>query len=402
MRQHGNEQQSLTQGDRVMKSFLATTAIVLVMGGSAFAQSSDQSTTAPAATATESTTAPAAGNSMQFSAYQAGPTDIRASEFIGQRVYATEQAMNADQVVKQGAERDWDDIGEINEVVLDRQGDVKAVVLGVGGFLGIGEKNVAVPMEQVKFVKNGDGADDYFLVVNANKQALNDAPAWKAPEETADAANDATQNQAANTTAADTNMAAAPAATDAGTSGTAGSTDMAAGNTNANGAATGMNSGVDTQASNTTTATPPAAGQAQNDTATQDMQTTASTNAENTTDTAMDDGRSRLTPPTVTREGYETAQPTELTAEKLQGATVYGPKDEDVATINRLVMNDQGQIKDVVLDVGGFLGIGAREIAVSPQELNIMRNTKGDDVRVYIDANKDTLKAQPEYKASAE
>ncbi len=84
-------------------------------------------------------------------------------------------------------------------MLLDRQGDVKAVVLGVGGFLGIGEKNVAVPMEQVKFVKNGDGADDYFLVVNANKQALNDAPAWKAPEETADAANDATQNQAANT-----------------------------------------------------------------------------------------------------------------------------------------------------------------------------------------------------------
>ncbi|WP_137157587.1 PRC-barrel domain-containing protein [Rhizobium sp. FKL33] len=373
-----------------MKSFLATTAIVLVMGGSAFAQSSDQSTTTPAATA---------GAASQFSAYQAGPSDIRASEFIGQRVYATEQAMATDQAVQPGAERDWDDIGEINEVLLDRQGDVKAVVLGVGGFLGIGEKNVAVAMDQVKFVKNGDGADDYFLVINANKQALNDAPAWKAPEETADAANDATQNQAGATTATDTNMAAAPAATDAGASGAAGSTDMAAGNTKPNGAATGMNSGVDTQASNTTTATPPATGQATNDAAAQqDMQTTASTN----TGAAMDDNRTRLTAPSVTREGYETAQPTELTAEKLQGATVYGPNDEDVATINRLVMNEQGQIKDVVLDVGGFLGIGAREIAVTPEELNIMRNTKGDDVRVYIDANKDTLKAQPEYKASAE
>jgi PRC-barrel domain len=346
-----------------MKSFLATTAIVLVMGGGAFAQSSDQSTTAPAATT---------GNSMQFSAYQAGPTDVRASEFIGQRIYATEQAMAADQAVQPGAERDWDDVGEINEVLMDRQGDVKAVVLGVGGFLGIGEKNVAVPMDQVKFVKNGDGADDYFLVINANKQALTDAPAYQAPEDTA-----------SNAPAADaTDTAMAPAAT---------------------GAATGMNSGVDTQASNTatpsTTATPPAAGQATNDAAAQqDMQTTASTN----TGAAMDDNRTRLTPPAVTREGYQTAQPSELTAEKLQGATVYGPKDEDVATINRLVMNEQGQIKDVVLDVGGFLGIGAREIAVSPEELNIMRNTQGDDVRVYIDANKDTLKAQPEYKASAE
>ncbi|MCV3764968.1 PRC-barrel domain-containing protein [Rhizobium sp. TRM95796] len=364
-----------------MKSFLATTAIVLVMGGSAFAQSSDQSTTAPAATT---------GESMQFSSYQAGPNDVRASEFIGQRIYATEQAMAADQAVQPGAERDWDDVGEINEVLMDRQGDVKAVVLGVGGFLGIGEKNVAVPMDQVKFVKNGDGADDYFLVINANKQALNDAPAWTAPEETASnaPAADATGNT----------MATAPAATAPAATGAA-STDMTA----ANGNNTGMNSGVDTQAANTpATATPPAADQAQTDAAAQqDMQTTASTNTENATDTAMTDNRTRLTPPTVTRDGYETAQPTELTAEKLQGATVYGPKDEDVATINRLVMNEQGQIQDVVLDVGGFLGIGAREIAVSPEELNIMRNTKGDDVRVYIDANKDTLKAQPEYKAAA-
>jgi sporulation protein YlmC with PRC-barrel domain len=358
-----------------MKSFLATTAIVLVMGGSAFAQSSDQSTTAPAATT---------GQSMQFSSYQAGPNDVRASEFIGQRIYATEQAMAADQAVQPGAERDWDDVGEINEVLMDRQGDVKAVVLGVGGFLGIGEKNVAVPMDQVKFVKNGDGADDYFLVINANKQALNDAPAWTAPEETA--------SNAPATDATGNTMATAPAATGAASS------DMTAANNNT-GAATGMNSGVDTQAANTpATATPPAADQAATQ---QDMQTTASTNTENATDTAMNDNRTRLTPPTVTRDGYQTAQPTELTAEKLQGATVYGPKDEDVATINRLVMNEQGQIQDVVLDVGGFLGIGAREIAVSPEELNIMRNTDGDDVRVYIDANKDTLKAQPEYKAAA-
>lgn len=42
-------------------------------------------------------------------------------------------------------------IGDINEVLIDNTGDVKSVVIGVGGFLDMGERNVAVPMEQLKF-----------------------------------------------------------------------------------------------------------------------------------------------------------------------------------------------------------------------------------------------------------
>ena len=38
-------------------------------------------------------------------------------------------------------------IGDINEVLIDTTGDVKSVVIGVGGFLDMGERNVAVPME---------------------------------------------------------------------------------------------------------------------------------------------------------------------------------------------------------------------------------------------------------------
>src|SRR5215213_11042961 len=43
-------------------------------------------------------------------------------------------------------------IGDINEVLVDRNGKVDAVVIGVGGFLGIGEKDVALPFNQIKFV----------------------------------------------------------------------------------------------------------------------------------------------------------------------------------------------------------------------------------------------------------
>jgi len=42
-------------------------------------------------------------------------------------------------------------VGSINELVMDKSGSIKAVVIGVGGFLGVGEHLVAVPFEKMKF-----------------------------------------------------------------------------------------------------------------------------------------------------------------------------------------------------------------------------------------------------------
>jgi len=43
-------------------------------------------------------------------------------------------------------------LGSINDLLIDKNGDIKAVVLGVGGFLGLGEHLVAVPFDKIKFV----------------------------------------------------------------------------------------------------------------------------------------------------------------------------------------------------------------------------------------------------------
>jgi sporulation protein YlmC with PRC-barrel domain len=43
-------------------------------------------------------------------------------------------------------------VGSINDLLMDKNGDIKAVVIGVGGFLGVGEHLVAVPFDKVKFV----------------------------------------------------------------------------------------------------------------------------------------------------------------------------------------------------------------------------------------------------------
>lgn len=274
------------KGDPSMKQLLATTALSFLLLANAGH----------------------AANVSPITTYQQQPTDIQASKFIGMRVYATEKDIAADAAVKPGNEKEWDDIGEINEVILSRQGEVKAVVVGVGGFLGIGEKNLAVPMKQIKFVKNGDDADDYFLVINASKQMLTDAPAYAAAENT-------------------------------------------------------------TEATKTTGTTTP----------------------------ATSEKRAALTRPDVKREGYRASETKDLTSETLTGARVYGAKDEDVGEVDKLVLNADGSVKQLVLDIGGFLGMGEHRIAVGLDEVNIIRNEKGDDVRVYVNSDKETLKALPTY-----
>ena len=138
---------------------------------------------AAAATTTQSTSQPAAqitavktGPASYLDA--AGPTDVLASSLIGMRVYAVQADVDATQAYPADARKEWADVGEVNDVVLDWNGAVKAVVLGVGGFLGVGEKNVAIEMSSLRKVRESNDSNDWFLVVNSSKEMLTNAPAY--------------------------------------------------------------------------------------------------------------------------------------------------------------------------------------------------------------------------------
>lgn len=150
-----------------MKYTMAAAALMLAMAGPVLADATK--------TATD-TTAVGVDGTYYTSTEQ---DDFFASKLIGARVYSTEAAIDTSKPVdKVGA--DWKDIGEINNIVVGKDGTVKAVVLGVGGFLGIGEKDVAVAMKSLRFLKkSGDNAADWFVVVNADKASLEKAPAYK-------------------------------------------------------------------------------------------------------------------------------------------------------------------------------------------------------------------------------
>src|SRR5438552_12858937 len=62
--------------------------------------------------------------------------DWRASKMVGLSVYNDKN----------------ESVGSINDLLTDKTGNIKAVVIGVGGFLGVGEHLVAIPLDKVKFV----------------------------------------------------------------------------------------------------------------------------------------------------------------------------------------------------------------------------------------------------------
>ncbi|MFO0994918.1 MAG: PRC-barrel domain-containing protein [Hyphomicrobiales bacterium] len=106
--------------------------------------------------------ATSAGSSVIVSeAALSGIQPWTANEFIGKTVYTTSN----------------ENVGEINDLVFGNDGKIVGVVIGVGGFLGIGEKDVLVSLESVRMTKV-DGSDTVQLVVDASKEALENAPSF--------------------------------------------------------------------------------------------------------------------------------------------------------------------------------------------------------------------------------
>ena len=56
-----------------------------------------------------------------------------------------------------------------------------------------------------------------------------------------------------------------------------------------------------------------------------------------------------------------------------------------------------GEVEYFVLDIGGFLGIGAHTVALGMDEVSVLHDG-GDDLRVYVDATREQLEQMPEYQ----
>jgi sporulation protein YlmC with PRC-barrel domain len=86
-------------------------------------------------------------------------------------------------------------------------------------------------------------------------------------------------------------------------------------------------------------------------------------------------------------------QPGQMRATQLDGATVYDTRNQKVGDVKDIILDRDGKVAAVVIDVGAFLGIGGKNVAVSMNDLKITQDSNSNRPRVAVDMTKDQLKA---------
>ncbi|WP_340137925.1 PRC-barrel domain-containing protein [Brucella melitensis] len=135
-----------------MKRLLATTMLAAMVALPAFAQGGTPIFTG------EKQHQPVTSKNGYF---VASPGQLLTSDFIGQPVY-------------NGPSDDADNIGTVNDIILGADGTPQAIVIGVGGFLGVGEKDVAIGCNHFSWVDKSGGTR--WLMVDADKEQFEKRP----------------------------------------------------------------------------------------------------------------------------------------------------------------------------------------------------------------------------------
>ncbi|MEJ5079883.1 MULTISPECIES: PRC-barrel domain-containing protein [unclassified Ochrobactrum] len=154
----------------MLRTTLLTTTCALLISGSAFAQTASPAPTEAAPAAAELPVSsqnmfgsPPAAESEKIGFVEAKDGQLLVSSFIGQTVYESDAA-------------DAASVGNLNDLIVSPDGEVQAAVIGVGGFLGVGQKDVAVSPDQLQLATRSDGKK--WLVIKATKDQLTEAPAF--------------------------------------------------------------------------------------------------------------------------------------------------------------------------------------------------------------------------------
>ncbi|MEZ2129399.1 MULTISPECIES: PRC-barrel domain-containing protein [unclassified Sinorhizobium] len=107
-------------------------------------------------------------------------------------------------------------------------------------------------------------------------------------------------------------------------------------------------------------------------------------------------------PSTETAEGggtYLTEQaPDQISANTFIGQGVYNANNESIGSINDLIMKKEGGIVAAIVGVGGFLGIGEKNVAVPFEKITVAQNTQDGSVKLTTSETAESLKAAPEFK----
>jgi len=248
-----------------------------------------------------------------------------------------------------GQRDQWNNVGNIDDVIMTADGEIRGIIIDVGGFLGIGARTVMVDIDELAFVPdhtNGTGwfadtADDFSIVVAMSEEELESLPEWDEDQ---------------------------------------------------------LRAGMEPRARHE----PGARMGHDGDVALQEGR-----DAEHTDDVAMQDDQAVQDDPAMQQdrqartqapEGYEMMADEQRTADNLMGADVYDAQGEQIGSVEDLVLGDGNEISHLILDIGGFLGIGEHRVALDSQEVDIFWSEADNEVRVQVPMTQEELEQMPEYE----
>lgn len=103
-------------------------------------------------------------------------------------------------------------------------------------------------------------------------------------------------------------------------------------------------------------------------------------------------------PPDITIDGYRPVTQDAIGAAAMIGVRVYDRQDVWVGEISATLDCPAGGIAAVVIDVGGFLGIGERPVAMAIESLTILQDEISGDLKIYQGLTDAALDALPDYR----
>lgn len=246
-------------------------------------------------------------------------------------------------------------VGDINDLLVSDSGEIRAVIVGVGGFLGLGEKDVAIDFDRLALEQYGD--EGFRLIADVSKEDLENTNEFELEDRTTMGSAEMNSDEKAEmkTAAADEQK-------------------PAEGQTDAN---TQVQASADTEVKSDESSPDERVAAASQDATAADGEDKTITampadNAEWDKDPRWTDADRDY----VGAAQYVDAK--QLTAEEMLGTSVYGSNRENVGEIGNVLMTDDGQADAVVIDVGGFLGLGEKPVAVGFDSVKFYREDGGD------------------------
>src|SRR5689334_9629337 len=104
---------------------------------------------------------------------------------------------------------------------------------------------------------------------------------------------------------------------------------------------------------------------------------------------------------TGSRQFVTTQSADQWLASKFKGTDVMGANNEKIGDVTDLLIDHNGRIVAYIVGVGGFLGIGQKDVALAPAAFTVQPATDRENAKLKLAMSRDELKNAPEFKAAA-